>query len=253
MGNQGTAHPGFRDGIELIRSGSIGPVREVHVWTNRPFKYWKQAPDIVARPKEMPSPTNWPGTSGSAPRPSGPTTRSTTRTTGAVLGLRHRRDGRHGLSHRQPAVHGPEARAADPHLRRERRDQPGDLPRLGDDHLRVPRPRRPAARQADLVRRRPRRQAAPAPGRPLPRQEPLRQRLAPRRARRLDLLPERLRLGAGAPPGVERVRRGKQRRSPAARKAGSTDPTPPTRPNGSARSAKATRDRLVELRLRRPS
>lgn len=52
MGNQGTAHPGFRDGIELIRSGVVGPIREVHVWTNRPFKYWKQAPDIVARPKE---------------------------------------------------------------------------------------------------------------------------------------------------------------------------------------------------------
>jgi predicted dehydrogenase len=57
MGNQGTSHPGFRSGIELIRSGVVGPVREVHVWTNRPFKYWKQAPDIVARPTEsMPVP-----------------------------------------------------------------------------------------------------------------------------------------------------------------------------------------------------
>lgn len=54
MGNQGTSHPGFRDGIELIRSGVVGPVREVHVWTNRPFKYWKQAPDIVARPEASP-------------------------------------------------------------------------------------------------------------------------------------------------------------------------------------------------------
>jgi predicted dehydrogenase len=54
MGNQGTSHPGFRAGIELIRSGIIGPVRELHVWTNRPFKYWKQAPDIVARPTETP-------------------------------------------------------------------------------------------------------------------------------------------------------------------------------------------------------
>jgi predicted dehydrogenase len=54
MGNQGTSHPGFRSGIELIRSGVVGQVREVHVWTNRPFKYWKQAPDIVARPQETP-------------------------------------------------------------------------------------------------------------------------------------------------------------------------------------------------------
>ena len=54
MGNQGTAHPGFRSGVERIRSGVLGPVREVHVWTNRPFTYWKQAPDIVARPAETP-------------------------------------------------------------------------------------------------------------------------------------------------------------------------------------------------------
>jgi predicted dehydrogenase len=56
MGNQGTADPGFRAGVELIRSGVVGPIREVHVWTNRPFKYWKQAPDIVARPDPMPVP-----------------------------------------------------------------------------------------------------------------------------------------------------------------------------------------------------
>jgi predicted dehydrogenase len=55
MGNQGTADSGFRQGIEVIRSGVLGPVREVHVWTNRPFKFWKQAPDIVARPKETPA------------------------------------------------------------------------------------------------------------------------------------------------------------------------------------------------------
>jgi predicted dehydrogenase len=54
MGNQGTSHPGFRSGIELIRSGAVGPIREVHAWTNRPFKYWKQAPDIAARPEEAP-------------------------------------------------------------------------------------------------------------------------------------------------------------------------------------------------------
>jgi predicted dehydrogenase len=54
MGNQGTADPGFRRGAELVRSGAIGEVREVHIWTNRPFKYWKQSPDIVARPTDTP-------------------------------------------------------------------------------------------------------------------------------------------------------------------------------------------------------
>jgi predicted dehydrogenase len=55
MGNQGTADAGFRRGVEIIRSGVLGAIKEVHVWTNRPFKYWKQAPDIVARPTETPA------------------------------------------------------------------------------------------------------------------------------------------------------------------------------------------------------
>ncbi len=62
MGNQGTAADGFRAGIELVQSGAIGPIQEVHVWTNRPFNYWKQAPDIVARPTEtipVPSRVHW--------------------------------------------------------------------------------------------------------------------------------------------------------------------------------------------------
>ena len=42
MGNQGTADSGFRRAVELVRPGAIGEVKEVHVWTNRPFNYWKQ-------------------------------------------------------------------------------------------------------------------------------------------------------------------------------------------------------------------
>jgi predicted dehydrogenase len=70
MGNQGTAADGFRAGVELIQSGVVGDIREVHVWTNRPFKYWKQAPDIVARPKEsppVPSHVHWDLFLGPAP------------------------------------------------------------------------------------------------------------------------------------------------------------------------------------------
>lgn len=62
MGNQGTAHDGFRAGVELIRSGAIGDVREVHVWTNRPYSdwksgkmYWKQSPQITSRPQDTPT------------------------------------------------------------------------------------------------------------------------------------------------------------------------------------------------------
>ncbi len=69
MGNQGTADPGFRSGAELVRSGAIGEVHEVHIWTNRPFKYWKQAPDIVARLPKMPVPkhVHWDLFLGTAP------------------------------------------------------------------------------------------------------------------------------------------------------------------------------------------
>ncbi len=53
MGNQGTAMNGFREAVEVIRSGAIGDVREVHVWTNRPI--WKQG---EGRPEEvLPIPT----------------------------------------------------------------------------------------------------------------------------------------------------------------------------------------------------
>jgi predicted dehydrogenase len=54
MGNQGSAHNGLRRAVELIQSGILGSIQEAHVWTNRPAKYWKQSPDIVSLPKDMP-------------------------------------------------------------------------------------------------------------------------------------------------------------------------------------------------------
>jgi predicted dehydrogenase len=56
MGNQGQASEETRRLCELVWAGAIGPVREAHVWTDRPsqglFKeYWPQGVD---RPKETP-------------------------------------------------------------------------------------------------------------------------------------------------------------------------------------------------------
>lgn len=56
MGNQGSAENGLRRAVEIIQAGVLGPVREVYVWTDRPAKYWKQAPDIVKRPDAQPVP-----------------------------------------------------------------------------------------------------------------------------------------------------------------------------------------------------
>ena len=49
MGNQGTAEDGFRSGVELIRSGILGPIKDIYVWTNRPV--WPQG---IGRPKDTP-------------------------------------------------------------------------------------------------------------------------------------------------------------------------------------------------------
>lgn len=49
MGNQGTASSGLREAVEVIRSGAIGQVYEVAVWSNRPV--WPQG---IERPKETP-------------------------------------------------------------------------------------------------------------------------------------------------------------------------------------------------------
>jgi predicted dehydrogenase len=56
MGNQGTTESGLRRAVELVQAGTIGEVREVHVWTNRPV--WPQSPEVTDKkmPKEAPVP-----------------------------------------------------------------------------------------------------------------------------------------------------------------------------------------------------
>lgn len=51
MGQQGHAMEGSRRAVEVIRSGAIGEVRELHVWTDRPAGWWPQGEE---RPKDTP-------------------------------------------------------------------------------------------------------------------------------------------------------------------------------------------------------
>ncbi len=51
MGNQGHATEGARLTNEWIQAGLIGEVREVHVWSDRAGKLWKQG---ISRPNETP-------------------------------------------------------------------------------------------------------------------------------------------------------------------------------------------------------
>ncbi len=67
MGNQGTALDNFRTSIELLQSGALGEIKEVHVWTNRPV--WPQAPKVTKRPpaEKAPDHIKWDLFLGPAP------------------------------------------------------------------------------------------------------------------------------------------------------------------------------------------
>ncbi len=52
MGTQGMAMHGARTGIEIIRSGVLGAVTELHVWTDRANNWWPQG---VERPQGRPA------------------------------------------------------------------------------------------------------------------------------------------------------------------------------------------------------
>ena len=57
MGNQGTSEPGMRRAVELLRAGVVGPVHEVHVWTNRPI--WPQGQWAPNEAKPVPKTLDW--------------------------------------------------------------------------------------------------------------------------------------------------------------------------------------------------
>src|SRR5499427_1123798 len=62
MGNQGHSWDDARKAVEYVWAGSIGEVREVHIWTNRPLGYWPQG---IPRPEPLKTPIEklpWNGT-----------------------------------------------------------------------------------------------------------------------------------------------------------------------------------------------
>jgi len=56
MGNQFTAHGGLRKAASMIKAGTLGPVKEVHIWTNRPV--WPQG-GPRPKPVECPAHLKW--------------------------------------------------------------------------------------------------------------------------------------------------------------------------------------------------
>ena len=63
MGNQGSGGDGFRRNVEILQSGILGDVTEVHVWTNRPV--WPQGKEVEKYVKSrttgdvVPTNLNW--------------------------------------------------------------------------------------------------------------------------------------------------------------------------------------------------
>ncbi len=65
MGNQGTSEDGLREAVEVIRSGAIGDVTEVHIWSNRPV--WPQGLGRPDGQDPVPEGLNWDAWIGPAP------------------------------------------------------------------------------------------------------------------------------------------------------------------------------------------
>ena len=65
MGNQGSSESGLRRAVEVIQAGAIGPVRQVHVWSNRPI--WPQGMDRPLGSDPVPRTLDWDLWIGPAP------------------------------------------------------------------------------------------------------------------------------------------------------------------------------------------
>ncbi|MDB5350895.1 MAG: Inositol 2-dehydrogenase [Planctomycetota bacterium] len=57
MGNQGQSGENTRKIVEIVRSGAIGPVKEMHAWTNRPT--WPQGMETRPETTEIPKHIHW--------------------------------------------------------------------------------------------------------------------------------------------------------------------------------------------------
>ncbi|WZP00611.1 Gfo/Idh/MocA family oxidoreductase [Isosphaeraceae bacterium EP7] len=73
MGNNGHAGEGLRLTREWLQAGAIGPVREIHSWSDRPGKWWVQDKDRPSETPPVPASIDWDLWLGAAPvRPYNP-------------------------------------------------------------------------------------------------------------------------------------------------------------------------------------
>jgi predicted dehydrogenase len=73
MGNQGISNPALRLDAEIVKSGAIGAIREMHCWTDRPGGWWKQGVQRPTGDQPVPGTLDWDLWVGCAPwRPYNP-------------------------------------------------------------------------------------------------------------------------------------------------------------------------------------
>jgi len=68
MGNQGHSSGGNQLTAEFLRAGAIGTVREVHIWTDRPIKWWPQGMAAPTEKQPPPDSLDWDLWLGVAPQ-----------------------------------------------------------------------------------------------------------------------------------------------------------------------------------------
>jgi predicted dehydrogenase len=59
MGTQNHGHPGYVRLVEMLRNKVIGDIREVHVITDRPGRWWPQGLDLPAGQPPIPAHLHW--------------------------------------------------------------------------------------------------------------------------------------------------------------------------------------------------
>jgi predicted dehydrogenase len=67
MGNQGISNPALRLDAEIVKSGAIGAIREMHCWTDRPGGWWKQGVQRPTGDQPVPGTLDWDLWVGCAP------------------------------------------------------------------------------------------------------------------------------------------------------------------------------------------
>ena len=106
MGNQGYSNEGARIAAEIIWSGEIGNVTEVHTWTNRPV--WPQGISELPAEEAVPDTLDWGHLARSSEHAAiqpGVCAVQLAR----LVRFRLRRAGRHGMPHSGSAQHGAHA------------------------------------------------------------------------------------------------------------------------------------------------